>query len=102
MTYLPTLVGWWYLATVIDLATREVVGYAMAEHHRAELVVDALKMAADRGWPAGRLHRAFGPRVGVHVTRMPQPDKSVGAAAEHGQNRARVTITRQPKAFSDC
>ncbi|MER6694687.1 IS3 family transposase [Streptomyces minutiscleroticus] len=49
ITYLPTLAGWWYLATVIDLATREVVGYAMADHHRAELVVDALKMAAGRG-----------------------------------------------------
>ena len=49
ITYLPTLAGWWYLATVIDLATREVVGYAMAGHHRAELVTDALKMAAGRG-----------------------------------------------------
>lgn len=49
ITYLPTLAGWWYLATVIDLATREVIGYAMAGHHRAELVVDALKMAAGRG-----------------------------------------------------
>jgi putative transposase len=49
ITYLPTLAGWWYLATVIDLATREVVGYAMADHHRAELVVDALQMAAGRG-----------------------------------------------------
>ncbi|MET7544123.1 IS3 family transposase [Streptomyces sp. NPDC005507] len=49
ITYLPTLAGWWYLATVIDLATREVIGYAMADHHRAELVVDALEMAAGRG-----------------------------------------------------
>ncbi|MFH9353283.1 DDE-type integrase/transposase/recombinase [Kitasatospora sp. NPDC017646] len=50
ITYLPTIEGWWYLATVIDLATREVVGYAMADHHRAELpVADALKMAAGRG-----------------------------------------------------
>lgn len=47
--YLPTLAGWWYLATAIDLATREVIGYAMADHHRAELVVDALKMGAGRG-----------------------------------------------------
>jgi transposase InsO family protein len=49
ITYLPTIEGWWYLATVIDLATREVIGYAMAEHHRAELVTDALRMAAGRG-----------------------------------------------------
>ncbi|MFD9472583.1 transposase [Streptomyces goshikiensis] len=48
-TYLPTLAGWWYLATVIDLATREVIGYAMAGHHRAGLVTDALKMAVGRG-----------------------------------------------------
>lgn len=49
ITYLPTIEGWWYLATVIDLATREVIGYAMADHHRAELVSDALRMAATRG-----------------------------------------------------
>jgi transposase InsO family protein len=49
ITYLPTIEGWWYLATVLDLATREVIGYAMADHHRAELVTDALRMAAGRG-----------------------------------------------------
>jgi transposase InsO family protein len=51
ITYLPALAGWWYLATVIDLATREVIGYAMADHHRASLVVDALRMAVARGGP---------------------------------------------------
>jgi putative transposase len=49
ITYLPTIEGWWYLATVIDLATREVIGYAMAGHHRAELVTDAFRMAAGHG-----------------------------------------------------
>ena len=49
ITYLPTIEGWWYLATVLDLATREVIGYALADHHRAELVADALCMAAGRG-----------------------------------------------------
>ncbi|MER6417028.1 IS3 family transposase, partial [Streptomyces humidus] len=49
ITYLPTAEGWLYLACWLDLATREVVGYAMADHHRAELVVDALGMAHGRG-----------------------------------------------------
>ncbi|MFK4268768.1 IS3 family transposase [Streptomyces milbemycinicus] len=49
ITYLPTREGWLYLACWLDLATREVVGYAMADHHRAELVVDALRMAHGRG-----------------------------------------------------
>jgi putative transposase len=48
ITYLPTGQGWLYLATVLDLATREVIGYAMAEHMRAELVVQALEAAARR------------------------------------------------------
>ena len=49
ITYLPTAQGWYYLATAIDLATREVLGWSMADHHRADLVVDALRMAHARG-----------------------------------------------------
>lgn len=49
ITYLRTDQGWLYLATVIDLATRMVVGWAMAEHMRTSLVIDALAMAADHG-----------------------------------------------------
>ena len=45
ITYIRTWEGWLYLATVIDLASRRVVGWAMAEHMRAELVCDALRMA---------------------------------------------------------
>lgn len=48
ITCLPTAEGWLYLACWLDLATREVVGYAMADHHRAELVTDALDMAHGR------------------------------------------------------
>ncbi|WP_328900699.1 IS3 family transposase [Streptomyces sp. NBC_00441] len=49
ITYVPTAEGWLYLAGWLDLATREIVGYSMADHHRADLVVDALDMAADLG-----------------------------------------------------
>ena len=45
ITYIWTWEGWLYLATVIDLATRQVVGWAMADHMRAELVCDAMAMA---------------------------------------------------------
>jgi transposase InsO family protein len=45
ITYVWTWEGWLYLATVIDLASRRVVGWAIADHLRAELVCDALRMA---------------------------------------------------------
>ncbi len=49
ITYLRTGEGWLYLATVIDLSTRMVVGWQMASHMRTSLVIDALGMAIDHG-----------------------------------------------------
>jgi putative transposase len=46
ITYIPTWQGWLYLATVIDCHTKACIGYAMADHLRTELVIDALRMAA--------------------------------------------------------
>ncbi len=46
ITYIKTWEGWLYLATVIDCCTKEVVGYAMADHMRTTLVNTALDMAA--------------------------------------------------------
>lgn len=46
ITYIRTWEGWLYLATVLDCFSKKVVGYAMAEYMRAELVCDALLMAA--------------------------------------------------------
>lgn len=45
ITYIPTWEGWAYLATVIDLASRKVVGWALADHMRTELVSQALEAA---------------------------------------------------------
>ena len=45
ITYLRTWEGWLYLATVIDACSRRVIGWAIAEHMRTDLVEDALKMA---------------------------------------------------------
>lgn len=54
VSYLPTDEGWLYLAAVKDLATREVLGWSMADHLRAELCIDALVMALHRHGPPPR------------------------------------------------
>jgi len=45
ITYIATWEGWAYLATVIDLASRKVVGWALADHMRTDLVIEALEAA---------------------------------------------------------
>lgn len=45
ITHIPTNNGWLYLAIVMDLCTRKIVGWALADHMRAELTVNALKQA---------------------------------------------------------
>jgi transposase InsO family protein len=52
ITYVPTWEGWLYLATVIEIASRRVVGFALAEHLRTELVADALTNAVAARDPA--------------------------------------------------
>jgi transposase InsO family protein len=52
ITYLRTGEGWLYLATVIDLATKMVTGWQLAEHMRTSLVTDALEMAITHGHAA--------------------------------------------------
>ena len=57
ITYIQTGEGWLYVAAVLDLCSRMVVGWSMAEHMRSSLVEDALKMALARRQPeAGLLH----------------------------------------------
>jgi putative transposase len=48
ITYLRTGEGWLYLAVLLDAYSRRVVGWAMADHLRVELALDALKMALRR------------------------------------------------------
>ncbi|MGH8914898.1 MAG: IS3 family transposase [Acidimicrobiia bacterium] len=54
VTSIPTAEGWLYLASVIDVCSRRLVGWSMADHLRAELCVDALNAAA-----AGRRRAGF-------------------------------------------
>ena len=55
ITYIRTATGWLYLAMVLDLYSREVVGWAMAPSMPAELVCEALQMAIDHRRPAAGL-----------------------------------------------
>lgn len=96
ITYLSTWQGWLYLAAVQDAFSRAIVGWSMAEHMRAELVVDALQMGLARRQPAaGLIHHsdqgsqyvslAFGQRArdaGIAVSMGSKGDCFDNAVAE--------------------
>ena len=59
VTFLPTRDGWLYLAVLLDLYSRRVVGWAMSEHNDESLTLAALRMAIDQRQPApGLLHHS--------------------------------------------
>lgn len=59
ITQIPTGQGWLYLAVVLDVFSRRIVGWAMAEHMRTELVIDALAMAIRQRQPkVGVIHHS--------------------------------------------
>jgi hypothetical protein len=101
ITYIRTWEGWLYLATVIDLASRRVVGWAMADHMRADLVRDALRMAIDNRQPA--------PGAMFHVDRLNLVNTPRSATACVSPTSVRsprsvpsviATTTRSPRASS--
>lgn len=72
ITYLPTGEGWLYLAVVLDLCSRAVVGWSMTNHMRAELVNQALSMAIGQRQPAAGLimHTDRGSQYGADSYRQ--------------------------------
>ena len=89
ITYIRTCEGWLFLATVIDFASRRVVGFAMADHLRTGLIADALSNAvaargpapgvvfhSDRGRPV-HLGRVRGTRRGLPGKPVSRPDRPV-------------------------
>jgi putative transposase len=59
ITYIHTLEGWLYLAGVVDGFSKRVVGYAMADHMKTDLVIQALRMAVKHRHPeAGLIHHS--------------------------------------------
>lgn len=55
ITYIRTHAGWLYLACVLDLYSRRVVGWSMSDRMKSELVVSALEMAVQQRRPEGEL-----------------------------------------------
>ena len=72
ITYLPTGAGWLYLAVVLDLCSRAVDGWEMANHMRAELVNQALAMALAQRQPVAGLimHTDRGSQYGADSYRQ--------------------------------
>lgn len=58
ITFIPSAAGFLYLAVVLDVWSRKVVGWAMADHLRAELVLDALEMAVGQRRPKDVVHHS--------------------------------------------
>jgi putative transposase len=58
ITYIPTWSGFLFLAVVLDVFSRRVVGWAMAPHLRTELVLDALEMAVHQRKPREVIHHS--------------------------------------------
>ena len=103
ITYLRTGEGWLYLATVIDLFNREVVGWSMAEHMRTELIGDALTMAHTHGRiESGALfHSDRGSPVSTPLTSTPS-SRAVSGCGCRWEGPGCAGTTRSPNRGSRC
>ncbi len=93
ITYIATWEGWLYLATVIDIASRRVVGYALADHLRTELVSDALSNAVAARDPQ--------PGVIFHSDRGCQYT-SAAYAALAGENQVTLSVGRTGQCWDNA
>ena len=92
LTYLRTWEGWLYLAAVQDAYSKKIVGWAMAEHMRSELVLNALQMGLHRRRPdPGLIHHSD---LGSQYVSL-----AFGIAVSMG-SRAMPTTTPSPRASS--
>ncbi len=86
ITYVATREGFLYLAFILDVHSRRIVGWAMESHIRTELVVDALQMAVWRRKPApGLVHHSH---QGVQYTALSFSErlKEVGITPSRGRS----------------
>lgn len=87
ITYIPTNEGWLYLATVIDLFNRRVVGWSMSKRMKKSLVLDAQKMAicARRPGPWLIMHTDRGSQYASHkFNRLLKANKMLSSMSRKG------------------
>jgi len=71
ITFIPTSGGWLYLAVVIDLCSRRIVGWSLADHLRSDLVTDALRQALGSRSASGTIfHSDRGSQYGSSLFRQ--------------------------------
>jgi putative transposase len=80
ISYIPTDEGWLYLAAIKDMATRQIVGWSMADHLKADLCIDALIMALQHCQPGkGLIH----PQRSRRSVRFDLVSRGVAATRHH-------------------
>jgi putative transposase len=87
ITYVPTAAGFLYLAVVVEVWSRRIVGWAMTNHLRAELVLDALNMALGQHRPRDVIHHSdqgSQPRFKWSSQRLPEPIVATRQAPRRG------------------
>lgn len=87
ITYVPTGEGWLYLATVLDLFSNKIIGYAMSDRINKQLVIDALLNALrTRGYPTGVIvHTDMGSQYASNAYKaVLKPYKLIGSMSRKG------------------
>jgi putative transposase len=70
ITYIPTVAGFLYLAVVLDVWSRKIVGWAMSSRLATQIVLDALAMAVEQRAPANGVIHHCGSGMSVHLDRV--------------------------------
>ena len=99
ITYVPTWAGFLFLAVVLDVFTRQVVGWSMAANQNTELVTRALQMAVRRRRPGGVVSITPTRAVNTRATTSPRPARQRTSRARWDRS-ATASTTPWPRASS--
>ncbi len=105
ISYLWMGEGWFYLAVVMDLFSRRIVGWAMSASLRAPLVLDALQMALDHHCPQpgqSKPNPYFAPTFSAPILRVSRCRPALGGTTDTHQNQAAVGRWPRRAAQAKC